>query len=59
MKPQHRYPLIFALAVVALTVDDGPDPATTPAILEELAGCSTMKPEQLVSQRRAKFLAIG
>ena len=29
------------------------------AIVEELAGCSAMKPEQLVKQRRAKFLAIG
>jgi acetyl-CoA carboxylase carboxyl transferase subunit alpha len=29
------------------------------AIVEELAGCSAMKPKQLLSQRRAKFLAIG
>jgi acetyl-CoA carboxylase carboxyl transferase subunit alpha len=29
------------------------------AILEELAGCSAVKPAQLVSQRREKFLAIG
>ena len=29
------------------------------AIVEELAGCSAMKPQQLVHQRRAKFLAIG
>jgi acetyl-CoA carboxylase carboxyl transferase subunit alpha len=29
------------------------------AILEELAGCSAMKPKQLLAQRRAKFLAIG
>ncbi|HEU5483176.1 MAG TPA: acetyl-CoA carboxylase carboxyltransferase subunit alpha [Sphingomicrobium sp.] len=28
-------------------------------ILEELKGCSAMKPKQLVEQRRAKFLAIG
>lgn len=29
------------------------------AIVEELAGCSAMKPKQLLDQRRAKFLAIG
>jgi acetyl-CoA carboxylase carboxyl transferase subunit alpha len=29
------------------------------AILEELKGCSAMKPKQLLEQRRAKFLAIG
>ena len=29
------------------------------AIVEELAGCSAMKPKQLLQQRRAKFLAIG
>jgi len=29
------------------------------AILEELKGCSAMKPKQLLQQRRAKFLAIG
>jgi len=29
------------------------------AIIEELSGCSAMKPAQLLSQRRAKFLAIG
>ena len=29
------------------------------AILEELKGCSAMKPAQLLEQRRAKFLAIG
>ena len=29
------------------------------AIVEELSGCSAMKPQQLVHQRRAKFLAIG
>jgi acetyl-CoA carboxylase carboxyl transferase subunit alpha len=29
------------------------------AILEELEGCSTMKPAQLLEQRRAKYLAIG
>jgi acetyl-CoA carboxylase carboxyl transferase subunit alpha len=29
------------------------------AILEELKGCSTMRPKQLLEQRRAKFLAIG
>ena len=29
------------------------------AILEELKGCSAMKPKQLLDQRRAKFLAIG
>jgi acetyl-CoA carboxylase carboxyl transferase subunit alpha len=29
------------------------------AIVEELAGCSTMKPRQVLEQRRAKFLAIG
>ncbi len=28
-------------------------------ILEELKGCGTMKPKQLLDQRRAKFLAIG
>jgi acetyl-CoA carboxylase carboxyl transferase subunit alpha len=29
------------------------------AIVEELTGCASVKPAQLVSQRRAKFLAIG
>jgi len=29
------------------------------ALVEELAGCSAMKPKQLLDQRRAKFLAIG
>jgi acetyl-CoA carboxylase carboxyl transferase subunit alpha len=29
------------------------------AIIEELAGCSTMKPKQVLEQRRKKFLAIG
>ena len=29
------------------------------AILEELDGCSAMSPDQLLKQRRAKFLAIG
>ncbi len=29
------------------------------AIIEELKGCSAMKPKQLLEQRRAKFLAIG
>jgi acetyl-CoA carboxylase carboxyl transferase subunit alpha len=29
------------------------------AILEELEGCSALGPEELLSQRRAKFLAIG
>ena len=29
------------------------------AIVEELRGCSAMKPKQLIAQRRAKFLAIG
>jgi acetyl-CoA carboxylase carboxyl transferase subunit alpha len=29
------------------------------AILEELDGCASMKPKQLIGQRRAKFLAIG
>jgi acetyl-CoA carboxylase carboxyl transferase subunit alpha len=29
------------------------------ALLEELKGCSAMKPDQLLKQRRAKFLAIG
>ncbi|HET9811569.1 MAG TPA: acetyl-CoA carboxylase carboxyltransferase subunit alpha [Sphingomicrobium sp.] len=29
------------------------------AILEELKGCAAMKPNQLLAQRRAKFLAIG
>jgi acetyl-CoA carboxylase carboxyl transferase subunit alpha len=29
------------------------------AIVEELKGCSAMKPRQLLEQRRAKFLAIG
>ncbi len=29
------------------------------AIVEELDGCSAMKPKQLLEQRRAKFLAIG
>ncbi|MFP5328849.1 MAG: acetyl-CoA carboxylase carboxyltransferase subunit alpha [Alphaproteobacteria bacterium] len=29
------------------------------AILEELKGCSAMKPAQLLKQRRAKYLAIG
>ena len=39
-----------------------PGEATTTlksAILEELSGCAAMKPEQLLQQRRAKFLAIG
>jgi acetyl-CoA carboxylase carboxyl transferase subunit alpha len=29
------------------------------ALVEELKGCSAMKPKQLLEQRRAKFLAIG
>jgi acetyl-CoA carboxylase carboxyl transferase subunit alpha len=29
------------------------------AIVEELEGCSAMKPNQLLAQRRSKFLAIG
>ena len=29
------------------------------ALLEELEGCAAMKPDQLLKQRRAKFLAIG
>ncbi|HKX91747.1 MAG TPA: acetyl-CoA carboxylase carboxyltransferase subunit alpha [Sphingomicrobium sp.] len=29
------------------------------AILEELAGCDTLGPDELFAQRRAKFLAIG
>jgi acetyl-CoA carboxylase carboxyl transferase subunit alpha len=29
------------------------------AILEELDGCSAMSPDQLLKQRRAKYLAIG
>jgi acetyl-CoA carboxylase carboxyl transferase subunit alpha len=29
------------------------------AILEELDGCSTLAPDELLKQRRAKFLAIG
>jgi acetyl-CoA carboxylase carboxyl transferase subunit alpha len=29
------------------------------AIAEELAGCSSLGPSELVAQRRAKFLAIG
>ncbi len=29
------------------------------ALVEELKGCSAMKPQQLLDQRRAKFLAIG
>jgi len=29
------------------------------AILEEIAGCSTLGPDELRAQRRAKFLAIG
>jgi acetyl-CoA carboxylase carboxyl transferase subunit alpha len=29
------------------------------ALVEELKGCSAMKPRQLLEQRRAKFLAIG
>jgi acetyl-CoA carboxylase carboxyl transferase subunit alpha len=29
------------------------------ALVEELNGCSAMKPKQLLDQRRAKFLAIG
>jgi acetyl-CoA carboxylase carboxyl transferase subunit alpha len=29
------------------------------SIVEELDGCSAMKPKQLLEQRRAKFLAIG
>src|SRR3712207_2247787 len=29
------------------------------AVLEELSGCSALGPDELVAQRRAKFLAIG
>jgi acetyl-CoA carboxylase carboxyl transferase subunit alpha len=29
------------------------------AILEELTGCAALGPDELVKQRRAKFLAIG
>jgi acetyl-CoA carboxylase carboxyl transferase subunit alpha len=29
------------------------------AIVEELDGCSSLGPKELVAQRRAKFLAIG
>jgi acetyl-CoA carboxylase carboxyl transferase subunit alpha len=29
------------------------------ALVEELEGCSAMKPKQLLQQRRAKYLAIG
>ena len=29
------------------------------AIMEELDGCSALGPEELLAQRRAKFLAIG
>ena len=29
------------------------------AIVEELNGCATLGPEELIKQRRAKFLAIG
>jgi len=29
------------------------------AIIEELDGCSKLGPDELLAQRRAKFLAIG
>jgi acetyl-CoA carboxylase carboxyl transferase subunit alpha len=29
------------------------------AICEELAGCGTLGPDELLRQRRAKFMAIG
>ena len=29
------------------------------AIVEELNGCSTLSPDEIVKQRRAKFLAIS
>ncbi|CAN5177261.1 MAG: acetyl-CoA carboxylase carboxyltransferase subunit alpha [Pseudomonadota bacterium] len=38
---------------------DGATAILKSAIIEELDGCSAMKPEQLLQQRRAKFLAVG
>jgi hypothetical protein len=29
------------------------------ALIEELDGCATLGPKELLAQRRAKFLAVG